>query len=171
MGKFLNGKSIFLIVILAVFLVQGCAKFKDVRIVSCRVESVSLKGLRGVSAVLSAAVENPAAAMTLSDISGRIRLGDREMGTFSAEPVVIEGRTVSECPVHVTFSLDSSLSLLELVPMVRGLDPGRLTADVSLKVKIRGGAARRVKLEGVPLSSFMKDASALKGMGIADFFM
>lgn len=171
MGKILKGRSILLIAVLAAFLVQGCANFKDIRIVSCRVESVSLKGLRGAEAALSVGVDNPAAPMTLSDITGRILLEDRSLGTFSAEPVSIEGRTMSECPVKVTFSLDNSISLMELVPMVRSLDMGSVTADVSLKVRVRKGVSKRVTLEKMPLSSFLKDSSALKDMGISDFFM
>ena len=85
MANLLKGKPLIAAVLLALAVCQGCARFKEIRIVSCGVESVSVKGFKGASAVLSVEVDNPATALTLSDIRGTLNM-DGTAASDGAQP-------------------------------------------------------------------------------------
>lgn len=171
MINILKGKSLLAAVLMAVLMLQGCARFRDIRIVSCGVESVSMQGLRSVEAILSVGVDNPAAALELSGIEGTLNMGDDVLGTFSAGNFSIDRKTVSECQVPVSFTLDRQVSLLSLLPLVRELDPDSFSVDMSLRVKVKNGVSRKIRLENVPVSYLFKDSSAMSGIDFKGIFL
>ena len=146
MINILKGKSLLAAVLMAVLMLQGCARFRDIRIVSCGVESVSMQGLRSVEAILSVGVDNPAAALELSAIEGTLNMGDDVLGTFSAGNFSIDRKTVSECQVPVSFTLDRQVSLLSLLPLVRELDPDIVFERPALPSQEEALAIRRPEL-------------------------
>ena len=145
---------------------------KDIRVVSCRPESVSMHGLRGMQAVLSVEVYNPARTIFKSDKEGALYAEDQLLGHFTSENVTLEGRVCASVPVSVDFTLDKSVSIIGLLSMARGLDPDDITMDISLKAKIKGGVSKKVRLEKVPVVYFMGDAGFLNSLdGIRNMFL
>lgn len=171
MTDLLKKKTALLAVALIIVLCQGCTRLRDIRVVSCGVESVSIQGMRGLSAVLGVGVDNPAGTMTLSEISGRAYIQDRLLGEFSSDDVEIAGRTVSECRIPVTFTLDRDISLLGLLPLVRSLDTGSVTVDISMKVKMKGGVSKRFRFERLPVSHILRDSNLQGDPHIRDLFL
>lgn len=162
---------LFIVLLAALSLIQSCSGIKDVRIVSCGVESVSLRGLRSVEANVMLGVDNPSVGMTLSDVRGTVRIGGDEVGTFTVDPVMLNRRSREEYPVTGVFTLSPSVQPLQLVPLLRNADLSKVTADISLKVKIKGGASRRFSLEDVPLSSFFSGSDSLQMPDLPSLFL
>lgn len=165
-------KSALALLLSALFVIQGCSGMKEIRVVSCRPESVSMHGLRGMQAVLSVEVDNPARTISISDIEGALYAGDQLLGHFTSGSVTLEGRVRASVPVSVDFVLDKSVSIIGLLSMARSLDPDDITMDLSLKAKIKGGVSKKVRLEKVPVVYFMGDAGFLKNLdGIRNMFL
>lgn len=174
MANLLKGKPLIAAVLLALAVCQGCARFKEIRIVSCGVESVLVKGFKGASAVLSVEVDNPATALTLSDIRGTLNMDGTALATFSAGDMELEKKAVTECSLPVEMSIAGGVSLMELLPMVRNLDLNDVTVDFSLKVKVKNGISRRLEFRDVPASSFLKDGRVTElgpGLDIGVFLL
>ena len=53
-------KPALVLLLAAVLMSQGCSRMKEIRVISCRPESVSVQGLRGIHAEASVEVDNPA---------------------------------------------------------------------------------------------------------------
>lgn len=157
--------------LLVMSLCQGCARYREIKIVSCDVESVSLNGLCGVTGVASVGIDNPAGALEISDVKGRVWLDDAELGTFEAAPVSIGKKSVGEYRVSGSFTLGSGVSLFQLLSLGRGMDLDRLTVDLSLKVKVKHGVAKRLSFEKVPASSFLGNISSGGDVDFSRFFM
>lgn len=172
MRVFPNTARAFALLLAMVLMIQGCAGLKQIRMVSCGVESVSLRGMRGVSAVLSVKVDNPAATVDLSGIEGTLYVGDDVLGTFSAGALSLSGRSVSENKVPVDFTLDRTVPFMEIVSLLRSMDLGGITLDISFKAKVKGGVFRKMKFEGIPAARLMSGNDVMDSLGgIRNFFV
>lgn len=152
-------KNVFLPVFAAVLLLSGCSGYKDIRVDSCRLESISPVGFKAVEAGFSMQVHNPAKELVFSDIEGTVYLDGSELGNFEAPDVTVPGRTVSDVHVDLTATLSQSFSLMQLMSLASGAGPGKFTMDISMRVKIRGGIGRKVCLEDVPVESLFRKIS------------
>lgn len=172
MRVFLNRRTVLAALLGVLLLMQGCAGLKKIRIVSCEVESVSLRGLRGVSAVLSVGVDNPSAAIVLSDIEGTMYVGNDVLGSFSAGELRIAGRSMTENSVPVDFTLDRSVSFMEIVSLLRDMDLDMVTMDISFRAKVKGGIAKKMEFKRIPASRLVSAADVLGGLdGIRNFLV
>lgn len=172
MRVFLNRRTALAALLGVLLLMQGCARLKQIRIVSCEVESVSLHGMRGVSAVLSVGVDNPAAALEMSDIEGTMYVGNDVLGRFSAGELQIAGRSVSENRVPVDFTLDRSVSFMEIVSLLRDMDLDMVTMDISFRAKVKGGVSKKMEFGRIPASRLISGTDVLDGLdGIRNFLV
>lgn len=172
MRVFLNRRAALAALLGVLLLIQGCAKLKQIQIVSCDVESVSLRGMRGLSAVLSVDVDNPAAAVGMSDIEGTVYVGNDVLGSFTAGELQIAGRSVSENKVPVDFTLDRSVSFMEIVSLLRDMDLDRVTMDISFRAKVKGGVSKTMRFTRIPASRLVSGKDVLDGLdGIRNFFV
>ncbi|MBO8456277.1 MAG: LEA type 2 family protein [Bacteroidetes bacterium] len=172
MRVFRNTGLAFAVLLAALLMMQGCAKLKQIRIVSCGVESVSLHGMRGVSAVLSVDVDNPAATVEMSDVEGTLYVGNDVLGSFSAGSFSLAGRGVSENSVPVDFTLDRSVSFMEIVALLRDLDLDSVTMDISFRAKVKGGVSKKMRFERIPASRLVSGNDIMDSLGgIRNFFI
>ena len=152
-----NKMRIFPVIILAVLLAfPGCSSYRDIRIMSCSLESISPTGLKSVDAGFSVDVYNPAREMQITDIEGTVYYGDEEFGHFTAAPVTVPGRATSDVPVELSAALDGSLGIMQLMSMASRFNPDGFTVDVSLKIRIKGGVKKKIGLKGLPVADFFK---------------
>ena len=147
-------RKIWLWVLLAAVLsLNGCVNFNDLKITSFKVDKVLPQGFKSVLWSAYVGVDNPSVEFSLYDISGTIKRGSAPLGDFSAEPVTVKGRTEGTYSVKGSLSLNNSVSVVELFSMLSDFRIEDCTVDLSLKVKPRGGIARKVVMKDVPASS------------------
>ncbi len=140
----------------SVLLLAGCRDYRDIRVTSCSIESLSPHGLRSAGIALCVGVSNPAREIRLSDMEGTVRLGGEALGTFNAEPVVIPAKSFSEVDVDAQVHADASMSFMQAISLFSRLDPKECTVDISLTVKIKGGLRKRLSFKNVPVMDFLR---------------
>ncbi len=149
------------ILILAAFciMLSGCSSYKDIRVESCRLESLSPSGLKSVGAGFSVSVHNPVKEIVLTDIQGTVYYDGEELGFFEAPDVVVPGKSDSEVAVDVTATLGSRMSLMQLMAAASGFRAENFTLDLTCRVKVRGGIRKTVRLENVPVAELFRKVS------------
>lgn len=147
------------LVLVSVMLLSGCNAYRDISVDSCTIESISPSGFKAVDAGFSIRIHNPARELVFSDISGTVYFDGEELGYFSSPSVTVPGKSVSEVHVDVTATLGRSFSLMQLMSMASGMRPEKFTADISMKVKVKGGISKKINLEGVPVESLFRKVS------------
>ena len=70
----MKGIRLARLLVLAVTLLAAasCARFQDIKVNSCSLGSVSLRGFTAADAVLDMEIDNPTMAFTISDIDGAV---------------------------------------------------------------------------------------------------
>ena len=149
---------IFSIAFLAIMLVLGgCAKVSQIRITSVSLDSVTPKGLRSLSMNISVGVHNPASEVSLSEISGQVLISGKVIGNVAVAPVILAPRTDSTYPVKADVALADGVSVFEVMAYARNKDVlEKATVNLYAKVKIKGGPAKNVKMEDMPLKKLME---------------
>lgn len=133
---------------------SGCAKLKDIRPVSGRIESIMPSGLRSVVVTACVGIDNPASQVTVSDIEGRISHSGKVLGRVSVDPVVLQPRTEQEYHLRAVLTLEENVSLMEVLALAGkgGLD--NCMADVSFKATLKG-VSKNMKYENIPLKKLL----------------
>ena len=152
------GTSLLKVLALAALLALSvsCARYKDISVTSCEVSSLSPNGLRAVDAVLSVGVHNPTVAFTLSDISGTVREGESVIATFEGGPVSVERKSDQVYDLPCTLTLDESLSLFQVLNLIKKRDFSDFTVDVSGWVTLKNGLRKKLEFNDVPVSSLLE---------------
>ena len=153
-GFFRKIKTVFFALLLSAAVFSGCSSYRDIRIGTCKVESISPVGLKAVDAGLSIDVYNPAREITVSGISGTVYYEGAEIGFFEAPEVVVPGKTSSKVSFDVRATLSSSLNLIQIMSMASGFKAERLTLDISMTVGVKGGLKKKFDFEKLPVSDF-----------------
>ena len=133
----------------------GCAdKFRQVRITSAGVESVTPDGLRSFSAVVSLGVDNPAAAFTLKDLRADVMYDSVAVMHLAADVLAVEGRTEKVYTLPVAGTLASGMNVLQLLDLA-----GRSSLDeYSLRIRARAvvaGVGKDLAYDDIPLTGIL----------------
>lgn len=137
--------------ILAVLLfMTSCVNFNRVEVSSFHIDSITPSGFRSVSATASAMVSNRSAEFSVYDIYGVVRSKGHVFGDFSIEPFTVKARTDGKYSVNGSLSLGQNVSMMDILSIARDLDINDFTVDISLKIKPKGGAVRRVEMKDLP---------------------
>ena len=72
----------------------SCANYKDIKITSCELESISPRSFTAVDVVLKLGIHNPTVGFTVPDIDGVILYQQRDTAAvFNGGPVTIAKKT------------------------------------------------------------------------------
>lgn len=141
----------------AMLALGGCAKLNQVSMTSVSLDSVKPRGLRALSLNLSVGVHNPATEITFSEISGEVLISGKVIGNVAMAPVVLAAKTDSTYVVTADVALAegvSALGVLALAGKKTTLDDA--TANIYAKAKIKGGPAKKFRMEDVPVKKLME---------------
>ncbi len=150
-------KILTLVAVLATLVLTGCSKISRIEVRSCSLESVSLAGLRGVQARLLLEVDNPALQFTLEDIRGVVYKNGEEYVRYEADPLTVSAKTCASYPLDCTASLAPSVSLTQLLDLVKDFDIEDFTTDIHAKVKLKSGVAKGFDYKDIPLKDLIDD--------------
>lgn len=151
-----NFKTIGIFLAAAIILCcTGCSNFRNIRISSAEVTSVSLKGLTSLYAGLDVTVDNPARTIEIMSAEGIIFQSGKELGTFSLEPLTIPGRSVSTIPAKGSLRL-TGLSPLSIMAQARDLDISVFSVDLNIKARFGKGPGKNFTVKDIPLEQLIK---------------
>lgn len=153
MRRFLTAISA---VIIAVFL-TGCSKISQIEMKSCSIDSISLEGLRGINATLLLEIDNPALQFTLSDIEGVVYRNGEEYVYYQADPIAVSARTSAVYNLPCSATLAPSVSLMQVLSLVRNFNIEEYTTDIHAKVRLKSGVAKGFTFRDIPIKDLMQD--------------
>ena len=142
----------------------GCdvAKIKDLSVTSVGVKylvptssrSLVPTSSRSMDAVLLLGLDNPSISFTVQDVTGVVKHYDREIAHFTAGELPVQARSVQVYELPCTAVLADKVSLLDLLAIAARRSMEGLTADVKLRVSLKGGKGTVLTFNGIDLSQF-----------------
>ena len=136
--------------------VSGCgvAKIKDLNVTSLGVKYLVPTSSRSMDAVLLLGLDNPSISFTVTDVSGVVKHYDRELVRFTAGELPVQARSVQVYELPCTVVLSDKVSLLDLLAIAARRSMEGMTADVKLRVSLKGGKGTVLTFNGLDLSQF-----------------
>jgi hypothetical protein len=136
---------------LALLCLCGCSKYKQIRPVSAKVESISPQGFRTVAAVVALEIDNPAGQVTLSEIEGQIVRSGKVFGKVAVDPFILEARSLKTYHLRAEINLGEDVNLLDVMSLLKTNVLEEFTVDLYARATLKAGASKKMAYEGLPL--------------------
>lgn len=145
--------AVFVIALLAV---SGCGvtKIREIRATSVGVKYIVPTSTRSLDAVLLLGIDNPSISFTAQDVQGVVKNYGREIARFTAGQLPVQGRSVQVYELPCTVALADKVSLLDLLAIAARRSMEGMTADVKLRVSLKGGKGTVLSFDGLDLAQF-----------------
>ena len=134
----------------------GCKKYTDVKVLSVKVESVNMKGLRAGEAVLSVRVDNPAGKMTLEELNGVVKHSGKVLGNIALDPVTLKPRQTDDYSMNVRFELDKGVGVMYMLTFTDIRKLKECTIDLSARGKAAGVKVKR-EYKDIPVKNLLEE--------------
>ena len=137
------------------FCLTGCKSVKDIQVTSVDVESVSLKGMKGLDIFLKVGVDNPAKQVKISEIEGSLMHSGKVIGKLAMDPFILGARTADIYTLKANISLAKGAGFKELMLLAApdGLDG--CTVDFSAKATYGKVTTMPIKMKDIPLKELL----------------
>lgn len=145
--------------LIACISLSGCSDIKNVkeiRLTSYKIDSIVPSGLKSVDFKLTLGIDNPAMYLRIDGATGRMcRLG-QELGTFSVDPIEIEGHCEGKYPLTGNITLSSGVSILQIIRLATNFNMDEYTIDLFAPVKLKSGLGVKLKYVDTPLKELFE---------------
>ncbi len=154
--KVLRKIGVFLALVAGLLAVSGCAvtKIRDIRLTNVGVKYIVPTSSRSLDAVLLLGIDNPSISFTAQDVSGVVKQYGRELGKFTAGQLPVQAKSVQVYELPCTVALSEKVSLLDLLAIAARRSMEGMTADVKLRVSLKGGKGTVLTFNGIDLAQF-----------------
>ena len=154
--KVLRKIGVFLALVAGLLAVSGCAvtKIRNIRLTNVGVKYIVPTSSRSLDAVLLLGIDNPSISFTAQDVSGVVKQYGRELGKFTAGQLPVQAKSVQVYELPCTVALSEKVSLLDLLAIAAHRSMEGLTADVKLRVSLKGGKGTVLTFNGIDLAQF-----------------
>ena len=154
--KVLRKIGVVLALVAGLLAVSGCAvtKIRDIRLTNVGVKYIVPTSSRSLDAVLLLGIDNPSISFTAQDVSGVVKQYGRELGKFTAGQLPVQAKSVQVYELPCTVALSEKVSLLDLLAIAAHRSMKGLTADVKLRVSLKGGKGTVLTFNGIDLAQF-----------------
>lgn len=154
--KVLRKIGVFLALVASLMAVSGCAvtKMREIRITNVGVKYIVPTSSRSLDAVLLLGIDNPSISFTAQDVSGVVKQYGRELGKFTAGQLPVQAKSVQVYELPCTVALSEKVSLLDLLAIAAHRSMEGMTADVKLRVSLKGGKGTVLTFNGIDLAQF-----------------
>ena len=145
--------ALILSVCAALIMLSGCGKIQDIRPTSFELESISPKGLSAAEMNFRIGIHNPVMQISLSEVvvSGKV------IGNVSVSPFILEAKSDKEYDMKALLALSKGSSILNLIPLLKDPEAQKSAVmNVRFKAALKGGLAKELKWEGIPVEKLMK---------------
>ena len=155
-------KRVITLLLLCMALLSSCAgSFKDIRMTSYDIVSITPKGLSSVDAVIDLGIDNPAMGFTLTDIKGVARLNNEPCLLISADDMKIEGRSEKEYRLLVHGVLGENFNPFQLLTLLKNTDLSQIKVDASARAELGYGIGKTIEIKDKGLDKLLKDGLSL----------
>lgn len=156
-------KKLATILLACSLILTGCSKsFKDIKVTSFNVLSITPRGLTELIATVEVGVDNPILAFTVKDIHGGIRMDGNPCIEITSDYVMIDGSCEKTYTIPVRAKLSEEFNPFQLLTMLQNRDLSRFTVDVNAKVLLRSGIGKTFELKDIPMDKLISGNDAKK---------
>ena len=145
-----------LIVALAAFCLASCTKsFQDIKVTSCKLVSVSPRGLSAFDAVVEVGVDNPAKQITLSKAYAKLKMDGEPCLHLTADDVTLAARSEQVYSVTLHGTMDGSFNPFSLLSLLEHPEMETLSIDVSFRGALKSGLGKDFEYTDIPLKDLL----------------
>lgn len=132
-------KRLITILFFCALILTGCSKsYKDIKVTSFEVISITPKGLNQVDAVVDVGISNPIIGFEVTDVLGTLKMDGEPCVNISSNQLMISGKTEKVYRIPLHGELVPGFNPLSLLKVAQTMDFSSFTADVEGKVSIKG---------------------------------
>ncbi|MBO4671665.1 MAG: hypothetical protein J5640_07495 [Bacteroidales bacterium] len=144
------------LVALSALLLTSCGKsFKDMEITSCKITSISPKGLSAFDATVDLGVNNPSVQLNLTKLKATVKMDGAPCLYLNADDVTIEPRSEQVYVLTIHGLLDGSFNPFALLTLLDSPDLEPMTIDASCHAALKSGIGKDLIYEDVPLKDLL----------------
>ena len=133
----------------------GCKNIKDIQVTSVEVESVSLKGMKGLDIFLKVGVDNPAKQVKISEIEGSLKHSGKVIGRLAMDSFILGARTADVYTLKANVFLAQGAGFKELMLLASPTGIDECTVDFSAKATYGKAAVMPIKKKDIPLKELL----------------
>ena len=145
-----------LVLCVLVLCLSGCNKVKQIKVMSVALESVGLRGLKGLDVGVAVGVDNPAFSVDLSEIEGALKHSGKILGRVSLDPFTLHGRSAEIYHLRALVTIEKGVGLQELLPFMKIEMLEQCTLDVSVKVTYKKSVSKVLTFNDIPVKKLLE---------------
>ena len=132
-------KRLITILFFCALILTGCNKsYKDIKVTSFEVISITPKGLNQVDAVVDVGIYNPIIGFEVTGLFGTLKMDGESCVNISSDQLMVSGKTEKVYRIPLHGELVPGFNPLSLLKVAQTMDFSSFTADVEGKVSIKG---------------------------------
>lgn len=149
-------KKFSLILLLATFLLQGCANYRKIALVDVEFGKARMTALTKAEVQVTLKINNPTRAVFyISDLNGSLDGAGTEVAKFSlVEEIAVQPGSPSLVPARIAIEVTDPLALLAKGFNLKALLKEDFTVDAAVQVR-KGMAKKWFRAEGIPLQELL----------------
>ena len=134
----------------------GCSKtYKDIKITSFEVISITPKGLNQVDALVDVGIYNPIVGFEVTDVLGVLKMDGARCVNITADQLMVSGKSEKVYRIPLHGELEPGFNPLSLLKVAQTMDFSGFTADVNGKVSMRGGLGKNIAMKDLKLGELV----------------
>lgn len=130
--------TLFVIVCVALAVLTGCNKNRQLEITGGNIESVSMSGMRTVNLGMMVSINNPYGKLEIREADGVLMHFGKVIGKMTLDPFVVNKKTEEEYHVKANFTLEETMGLRQIMQFVNVNVLNECTVDFHVKARLGG---------------------------------
>ena len=130
--------TLFVIVCVALAVLTGCNKNRQLEITGGNIESVSMSGMRTVNLGMMVSINNPYGKLEIREADGVLMHFGKVIGKMTLDPFVVNKKTEEEYHVKANFTLEETMGLRQIMQFVNINVLNECTVDFHVKARLGG---------------------------------
>ncbi len=144
-----------LISAIAVLCLCSCASFKDIKVTSFDLVSLSPRGLSSLDASIALEVDNPTVQVTLTNMYALAKMDGEPCLHFTADDVTLAPRSKEVYNIDVHGTIDGAFNPFQLLELLRQPDMESVTLDVRFRGTLKSGLGKDFEYKDIPLKDLL----------------
>ena len=140
----------------AAFCLCSCANsFKDIKVTSCELLSLSPKGLSALDAAIEIGVDNPTVQVPLTNMYARVKMDGEPCLHFTADDVTLSPRSEEIYNIDIHGNIDGSFNPFQLLTLFQGSGLETVPVDVWFRGVLKSGFGKDFEYKDIPIKDLI----------------
>ena len=148
-------KRVLPIILFSALMLCGCSKtYKDIKVTSFDIVSVTPKGLNQVEAVVDVGLSNPIVGLRVTDLTGTLMMAGDPCLSLRIPELDVQGRMDKVYRIPVTGTIQPGFNPLSLLSIAQSMDLSSFTADLQGRVWL-GKVGKNLELKNLKIGQMV----------------